>query len=158
MQMHTKDTPVHLEALTFDPNLLMPDDKHILERLHDTIAACTDNLERCRFNDLAKTLYEFVWHQFCDWYIEYAKIGLNAEDPARRAQTLAVMHYVFANALALLHPIIPFITEELWHAMGYGAEEDFIMAGHWPKAFDMDELGKWGIDRRTVEYVETSMT
>jgi len=154
MQMHTKDTPVHFKSLTFKPELLTPDDKHILARLHDAIAACTENLERCRFNDLAKTLYEFVWHQFCDWYIEYAKIGLNAEDPARRTQTLQVMHYVFANALTLLHPIIPFITEELWHAMGYGAEKDSIMAGPWPKAFDLDELGKWGIDSRTVEYVE----
>jgi len=154
MQMHAKDTPVQREAPSFNPDLLTPDDKHILAGLHDTIAACTENLERCRFNDLAKALYEFVWHQFCDWYIEYAKIGLNAEDPARRAQTLQVMHYVFANSLKLLHPIIPFITEELWHAMGYGAESDSIMAGPWPKAMDMDELGKWGIDGRTVEYVE----
>ncbi|MBI2438827.1 MAG: valine--tRNA ligase, partial [Lentisphaerae bacterium] len=148
MQLQTQDAPGRLAEMTFQSELLTPDDKHILARLHETIAQCAENLERCRFNDLAKTLYEFVWRQFCDWYIESAKIALNGADQARRAQTLLVMHYVFGNALMLLHPIIPFITEELWHALGYGAEDDFIINAPWPKAIALEELGKWGINDR----------
>jgi len=61
-------------------------------------------------------------HQFCDWYVEYSKDVLYGDDPARRAQALKVMRYVFSNSLRLLHPLMPFITEELWHAMQFGGE------------------------------------
>ena len=94
-------------------------------------------------------MYEFVWHQYCDWYVEHSKDTLYGADAARKAQTLNVMHYVFSTSLRLLHPIMPFITEELWHAMGYGGERDTIMLAPWPAALDEESLGRWGIDRRT---------
>jgi len=72
----------------------------------------------------------------------------------RREQTLAVMHAVFSASLKLLHPIVPFITEELWHTMGYGAAPDFILNAPWPKAMDADELAARGVESRWVEYVE----
>ena len=125
-----KESIIDIKNPTVHPELLRSDDKHILARLHETIASCTENLEWFRFNDVAKKLYDFVWHQFCDWYIEYAKIILNSNDDPSRKQVVQVMHYVFSNALRLLHPFIPFITEELWHELKFGKEDLIVSA--WP--------------------------
>src|SRR3989339_1507589 len=67
----------------FDAKLLSPDDRHILARLNEAIAGCMDNLDKCRFNDVAHVLYEFVWHQYCDWYVECSKDTLYGSDMAR---------------------------------------------------------------------------
>ena len=154
MQMHTKDAKVECANPSFDPALLSADDQHILAKLHETVAACTENLERFRFNDYAKALYDFMWHQYCDWYIEYSKQVLYGEDGPRRREVLKVMHTVFSQGLRLLHPLMPFLTEELWHGMGYNSTSESIMLAPWPKAKDVDELGEWGIRSQTVTYVD----
>ncbi len=139
----------------FDSRLLGPDDKHILARLNATVVACSENLERCRFNDAAKELYDFVWHQFCDWHIEYAKITLAGADAERREQVLMVLHHVFSSILRMLHPMVPFITEELWHAMGYGAEDKSIAFAPWPAPPGDDVLASgWGATGSISSYVE----
>jgi len=138
----------------FDAKLLSPDDRHILARLNEAIAGCMDNLDKCRFNDVAHVLYEFVWHQYCDWYVECSKDTLYGTDVARKENVLKVMNYVFSNALRLLHPIMPFVTEELWHEMGYGAEADSIMVAKWPVMVDEKTVAGWGIDAGIVEYVD----
>ncbi len=153
MQMHSASiATAALVVPTWDPARLRPDDQHIIAGLHKTIAACTDNLERSRFNDTAKDLYEFIWHQFCDWHIESAKIVFNGSDSAAKEQALRVMHYVFAQVLKLLHPLAPFITEELWHGMGYGAESETILFAPWPKA--LEDLAGLGVSAAMVDYVE----
>jgi len=158
MQMHSDSrTPARQTAGAApqpDPELLSPDDRHILARLDQTIREVTDNLEKYRFNDAARGVYEFLWHQYCDWYVEYAKPLLYGDAEPRRSQVLALMHFVFATALRLLHPLMPFLTEELWHAMGYGGAEDSIMVAPWPSALDRDRLAAWGVDEATAEYVE----
>ncbi|MFH0953463.1 MAG: valine--tRNA ligase [Verrucomicrobiota bacterium] len=154
MQMHTKDAPRDLGEPTFDPRRLSPDDQHIVARLQDTIAACTENLERFRLNDYAKAVYDFLWHQYCDWYVEYSKQVLYGSDEARKQDVLRVMHYVFSHALRLLHPLMPFLTEELWHGMGYQAKCESIMLAPWPKAMHHDELEEWGITSTVVAYVD----
>ncbi len=138
----------------FDPQQLASDDKHILWTLQNAIRQCTDNLEKLRFGDVAHVLYEFVWGQFCDWYIEYSKASLYGADPQRKNAVLKTLHYVFSNALRLLHPIMPFVTEELWHAMGYGTQNDFIMRAPWPESADDETLKAWGIARTDVDYVD----
>ncbi len=139
----------------FDPQLLGPDDKHILSRLNATVVACSENLERCRFNDAAKALYDFVWHQFCDWHIEYAKITLAGADAPRREQVLMVLHHVFSSILRMLHPMVPFITEELWHSMGYGAGDESIAFAPWPAPAGDDVLASgWGATDSISSYVE----
>jgi valyl-tRNA synthetase len=153
MQMHS--APVATAAMlspTWDTSRLRPDDQYIIAGLHKAIAACTENLERFRFNDAAKDLYEFVWRQFCDWHIESAKIVFNGSDPDATGQALRVMHYVFASILRLLHPLAPFITEELWHGMGYGAESETILFADWPKA--LADLSGLGVSAGMVAYVE----
>jgi len=138
----------------FDAKLLGPDDKHILAKLREAITAYNDNLEKCRFNDAAHVLYEFVWHQYCDWYVECSKDVLYGADIVRKENVLKVMNYVFSNALRLLHPMMPFVTEELWHEMAYGTEAESIMTAKWPEVVDDRTFSGWGIDSVVVEYVD----
>jgi valyl-tRNA synthetase len=138
----------------FDAALMSADDAHILRKLRETVQAVTDSLEKNRFNDAAHALYEFVWHQFCDWYVEYSKTVFYGDDPARKAHVLSVMRYVLSGALRLLHPIMPFLTEELWHAMGYGGENDYIMTAPWPEADGLKTLKSWGVTDARARFVE----
>ena len=133
---------------------LSPDEQFILSRLDGTIAACAENLGKYRFNDYAKCVYDFVWHQFCDWHIEYVKLPLGSGDEARRRESLRIMHHVFAHILKLLHPLAPFVTEELWHKMGYGGEDETIQNAPWPAPLGCDQLARLGVDQRAVAYVE----
>jgi valyl-tRNA synthetase len=151
MQMHTKDLAVDAENVKFDASRLSADDQHILARLHECIAACTENLEKFRFNDYAKALYEFLWHQFCDWYVEYSKQVFYGTDESRKQDVLNVMHHVFSNGLRLLHPLMPFLTEELWHGMGYNKSSETIMRAPWPKSVEVKSMG---IDSAVVDYVD----
>ncbi len=139
----------------FNKDLLTSDDMHILAKLDQAVTDCTDNLQKYRFNDAAHVLYEFVWHQYCDWYVEYSKEAFYGEDDARKEHVLAIMNHVLSNSLRLLHPFMPFITEELWHVMGFGAEDETIMHASWPEALGLLELEKkWGITPDIVEYVD----
>jgi len=154
LQMHTGEQAIEVGLPQFDPALLTADDQHILSLLHKTITDCDENIDRCRFNDYAKVLYEFFWHEFCDWYVEYAKQPLNGTDAARKGEVLKVMHYVLSRALCLLHPIMPFLTEELWQGMGYASMAESVMIARWPRAMDEEELASWGIQADAVAYVD----
>jgi valyl-tRNA synthetase len=156
MQMHSEGVPAAewSSSLELDAGLLTPDDKHILVRLNETIAACDDNLGKYRFNDAAHALYEFVRHQFCDLYVEYAKETLNGDDEARRQQVLKIMHYCFSTAIRLLHPMMPFVTEELWHSMGYAANSKTIMKAPWPQVLSDELMASAEITAEVVEYVD----
>jgi valyl-tRNA synthetase len=159
MQMQEKGegtvTELRPSALvpSLDPALLSADDLHILAKLSQTTESCTENLTRYRFNDAAQDLYGFIWHEYCDWYVEYSKEVLYGQDLTRRAEVLKVMHYAFSTALRLLHPFMPHLTEELWHGMGYGADDETIMTASWPKAL-ATELAQWGATKGRVEYVD----
>jgi len=80
-------------------------------------------------------LYDFFWHDLCDWYLEFSKSRLKDGDPAVR-QTL---YDVFRGSLQLLHPIMPFITEELWDRLGFGRGQGSILQSKWPEALALDE-------------------
>ena len=155
IQMQTKG-PAASDEPSFDAAQLSADDRHILSKLHAAIAACDENLARYRLNDYAKTMYEFLWHQFCDWYVEYAKQVLYGTDEKRKADALGVMHYVFSRALRLLHPLMPFLTEELWHGMGYASlhGDSYIMTEKWPEPRPEEDLHGWGITPELVSYVD----
>ena len=154
MQMHSGDGPGEFHAPDLNPALLASDDRHLLYSLYERVASVTENLEAFRFSDAARDLYDFVWHQFCDWYIEYAKTPMNGSDPLRKAEVLKVMHYAFAVSLKLLHPFIPFQTEELWQAMGYGKPGDFIMLASWPTRKDFARWPDIVGAARVAAYVE----
>ncbi|MFO1437687.1 MAG: valine--tRNA ligase [Verrucomicrobiaceae bacterium] len=131
--------------------LLSSDDKWILLRLNTAIAEVSTALEEYRFSDATATLYRFFWSEYCDWYIEASKAVLQGSDEKRKANTLAVIDFVLGHTLRLFHPFMPFITEELWHGMGFNADlpenqgGKSIMFAIWPKPLDADELAHFGI-------------
>jgi valyl-tRNA synthetase len=110
-----------------EPNL---EDRWILSRVNRTAAEVALAIEEYRFNDAASLVYQFTWHEFCDWYLELIKPFLYGDDQARRAATRATLREVFGRVLVLLHPFMPFVTEELWHKLP-GAEGS-IMKAVWP--------------------------
>jgi valyl-tRNA synthetase len=92
----------------------------ILSRLNRVVHDVNLAFEKYRFDDAANFVYQFFWGEFCDWYLEFAKLGLDFDDPTKQESTgaaLSTMLYVFESSLRLLSPFMPFITEELWHAV-----------------------------------------
>jgi len=94
-------------------------ERWILSRLNRTIEETRRAIETYRFNDAAQSLYQFTWHEFCDWYIEEAKIPLAAVDPNARLRTARILRHVLDALMRLLHPFIPFITEEIASRIPY---------------------------------------
>jgi valyl-tRNA synthetase len=86
-----------------------------------------------RFNEAASALYNFIWGSYCDWYLEFAKPFLQGEDSPARAETRAMAAHVLDRILVVLHPMAPFVTEELWARTGAGASGSFVMAQAWPE-------------------------
>ncbi len=97
------------------------EDRWILSRFHRTAREVNEALDTYRFDEAAHRVYTFFWGDFCDWYIELSKLRLNAEEPEVALAALAVLTTVFDGALRMLSPFMPFITEELWHAL-YGGK------------------------------------
>jgi len=107
-------------------------DRWIISRLQKTIANVTSSLEAYNFNESANIIYQFFWHEFCDWYIELAKPVLNSAD---RERVQKILVYVFEKFLRLLHPFMPFITEEMWQKIKEKCKdikEESIMISSWP--------------------------
>ena len=154
MQMNSQSSKIDITNPDFANMQLSPDDHHILAKLSEAIGKVHENLERYRFNDAALAIYDFMWHHFCDWYVEYSKSVFYGDNEQRKMEVECVMNYVFSNAIRLLHPFMPFITEELWHGMGYNSACETIMRAPWPKAFTYEERNAWGISAATVEYVD----
>jgi len=128
------------------PELLTNADRWILLKLNQAITEIDAAFAGYRFSEITQTLYRFFWNEYCDWYIESSKAILQGQDPHSKANTLAVIDFVLSHTLRLFHPFLPFITEELWHALGYSMDlpQDqggrTIMFAHWPKPFDHDFL------------------
>jgi valyl-tRNA synthetase len=134
-----------------DPALLTSDDRWILFRLDQALREIDAAFAEYRFSEIASTLHRFFWSEYCDWYVEASKAALYGADAARKANTLAVIDFVLSHTLRLLHPFLPFITEDLWHGLGYhqdlppdqgGAS---IMTAPWPKPFSREEREYFGL-------------
>ena len=107
-------------------------DRWILHRLNETIAEVTRHLNRYDFGEAGRVLYHFIWDEFCDWYIEFSKLSLYGEDEEAKRVTRAVLCHVLDRSLRLLHPFMPFITEEIWQKLpGTGPS---ISVAEWPVA------------------------
>ncbi len=108
-------------------------DRWIRSRLNAAIGAVRKALDRYRFNEAASAIYQFLWHEYCDWYLEIAKRALyRADAPAQRARTQVTLVEVLETTLRLLHPFMPFITEEIWQRLPHAGES--IMIAPFPKA------------------------
>ncbi|HSI67564.1 MAG TPA: class I tRNA ligase family protein, partial [Planococcus sp. (in: firmicutes)] len=106
-------------------------DSWILTRLNETIEQVTSLAERYEFGEVGRLLYNFIWDDFCDWYIEMAKLPLYGEDEDAKRMTRSVLAYVLDNTMRLLHPFMPFITEEIWQNLPTQGESITIAA--WPQ-------------------------
>jgi valyl-tRNA synthetase len=107
------------------------------------VAAVTEGIEQQRFNDAASAAYHFVWHTFCDWYLELAKPILNGADEAARTETRAMLAWTFDRILTLLHPFMPFLTEELWWRTGEaaGGRDEMLIVAPWPDLVGVEDPG-----------------
>jgi len=121
----------YLEIDLNEINLELPE-KWILNRQQNAIKEVNRQLDRFHFNEAAKVMYEFVWSDYCDWYIEIAKTRFNSDDTKLANMARAVSVHVLRNILALLHPYAPFITEELWSHFKREDDKDLIVSD-WPK-------------------------
>ena len=160
-----------------DPSLLTSYDKWILLKLDQAICEITTAFAEYRFNEASQTLYRFFWSEYCDWYVEASKAILSrplAQDnaptlsrsdaplnelKARRANTIAVLDFILSHTLRLFHPFLPFITEDLWHGMGY--YEDMpenqggrtIMFAPWPRPLNEDFRAHYSLDASYLDAV-----
>ena len=109
------------------PETLTLEDRWILTKFNDLAAAVTENLEKFELGIAVQKLYDFIWDDFCDWYIELSKIRLQGEG---RIDALRVLVYTMTGMLKLLHPFMPFITEEIWQSLPHTG--DALMCAKWP--------------------------
>ncbi|MGE5842211.1 MAG: valine--tRNA ligase [Deltaproteobacteria bacterium] len=124
-------------------------DRWILSRLHQVSEEVTKALEEYRFNDGASLCYQFVWHEFCDWYLEMAKEGIYSENGTVRQSTLSVLVAALKAVVKLLHPFMPFVTEEIWQRLP--GVQGSIMTAPFPKA------AEFPFDARVVEEMNLVM-
>lgn len=140
----------------FDPSApsKAPDslaEKWIKARLNKTIADVRASLDEYRFNDAAAAIYHFIWHEYCDWYLEISKPALYGKvGPEQKQVTQRTLKEVFSTMLKLLHPFMPFVTEELWQAL-HNSDEHSIMIASFPEIQDT-----WD-DQASVEEMEMLM-
>ena len=114
-------------------------EKWIKAKLNETVAAVTRSLDEYRFNDASAAIYNFIWHEYCDWYLEISKPALYGKISAgQKHATQRTMKEVFGVMLQLLHPFMPFVTEELWQAL-HNSDEHSIMVSRFPEANDTQE-------------------
>ncbi len=135
-----------------DPLLLTSDDKWILLRLDQAIREVTQALADYKFSDATAALYRFFWSEYCDWYVEASKAAFYGTDEKLKVNKLAVIDFVLGHQLRLFHPFLPFITEELWHGMGFSKDMPenqggkTIMFATWPKVFTDEEKTYFQLD------------
>ena len=116
------------------PEKLELEDKWVLSRLNTLIREVTDNLEAYELGVASAKIYDFIWDTYCDWYIELTKTRLNGEDEAAKLAAENVLCYVLLRIMELLHPFMPFITEEIWQALPH--EGDYLITAKWPEYQD----------------------
>ncbi|MCY0875068.1 MAG: valine--tRNA ligase [Firmicutes bacterium] len=112
-------------------------ERYILHRLGETAQTVTAQLEAYQFPEAGKTIYEFFWSDFCDWYIELAKVGLYREGDEAKNSVRQTLLYVMDQALRLLHPFMPFVTEAIWQSLAH--DGDTIMQAAWPRDLMLED-------------------
>jgi valyl-tRNA synthetase len=114
------------------PSLPLPE-RYIISKCHQLIADVTNAIENYDFGEAGKRLYDFLWEEFADWYVEISKTRLRSTNLETRNMAAGVLHHVWDSSLRLLHPYMPFITEVLWHHVN-PSEDGSLMVAQWPSA------------------------
>jgi valyl-tRNA synthetase len=124
------------EPMDLEKTELRLPEKWILSKFNQAIDGTTDGLDAFRFSETSLALYDFFWHTFCDWYVEIAKIELVKENNPYKNTVQNVLAKVLKESLIMLHPYIPFVTEEIYQGMPFTAKTESIMVEKWPVADD----------------------
>ena len=133
-------------------NKLQEEDKWILFKLNETIKDVTENLNKYEIGFGAQRIYDFVWDEYCDWYIEMVKSRLYGEDKDSKDTAEAVLLYVLKDILKILHPFMPYITEEIWQHLP--SNEKALIVTNWPVyKNDMDYLSSV----ESIEYIKIAI-
>ena len=140
------------ESAPFIPEKLALEDKWVLTKFNNVVKEVTDNLDKFELGIAVQKLYDFIWDILCDWYIEICKIRLSASDEELKKNARAVLVYVMSNTLKLLHPFMPFITEEIWQTLPHDGES--IMVSPWPV---YDEKYVFTRDEENMEHIMTAV-
>ena len=130
-QMHIKDADPAITAVAADPAGLPLPHRWILSRTNETIRQVRAAMDGYNFNDIASSIYQFTWHEFCDWYLEWIKSDLYGDDEQARQNARGVLLCVLENILKMMHPITPFVTEEIWSQLP--GERGTIMLESFPE-------------------------
>ena len=130
------------------PKKLYTSDKWILNRFNNVTAAVTENLEKFELGMAVSKLYDFIWDDFCDWYIELAKIRMNGADDESAESARRVLVWTMSNTLKLLHPFMPYITEEIWQTLPHDGEA--LIVAKWP---EYDEALSFPQEAKNLENV-----
>ena len=130
------------------PKKLYTSDKWILNRFNNVTAAVTENLEKFELGMAVSKLYDFIWDDFCDWYIELAKIRMNGADVESAESARRVLVWTMSNTLKLLHPFMPYITEEIWQTLPHDGEA--LIVAKWP---EYDEALSFPQEAKNLENV-----
>lgn len=130
------------------PKKLYTSDKWILNRFNNVTAAVTENLEKFELGMAVSKLYDFIWDNFCDWYIELAKIRMNGADEESADSARRVLVWTMSNTLKLLHPFMPYITEEIWQTLPHDGEA--LIVAKWP---EYDEALSFPQEAKNLENV-----
>ena len=140
-----------------EPNInqLELSDKWILSRFNQTVKQTREDMDNYGIGEAAKGIYEFIWGDFCDWYIELAKPRLQGENNASRQVSQQTLAYVLEGILKLLHPFMPHITEEIWHSLTQTGEEDCLALQPYPvvvedEILEVQRLGKFVNDPDSI--------
>ncbi|RLB10870.1 MAG: valine--tRNA ligase, partial [Deltaproteobacteria bacterium] len=113
------------------------EDRWIITRLSKVVKEVSEAIENYRFNEAAGACYQFVWHEFCDWYVEMSKWYLYGNEKQKKKNTLTTLLNVLSAVLRLLHPFMPFVTEEIWQKLP--GKRESIMVSKFPEAEDFFE-------------------
>ncbi|MGN0847913.1 MAG: class I tRNA ligase family protein, partial [Kiritimatiellia bacterium] len=149
MQMQAEANGFDLAAAApIDGAELSSDDRHMLVACEKACEKVDDLLRKYRIQDAALAVYDFFWTQICDWYVEYAK------DAPNKKAAFAILRDVFWKALRLLHPYMPFVTEEVAHQLGFLKEGETILRAAFPKGYTDEEKSAWGLTDEVYDFVE----
>jgi valyl-tRNA synthetase len=143
-QMHGPSEP----APQIDKQTLSIYGLELLARLNETIDAIDVAYREYQFNTVAQRLYDFVWSDYCDWFVEAAKTDIFGEDEIKKKSALAVMDFVLSATLRLLHPFMPYISEELWSLLGFGTGS--IQFAESPEKAALDQVSNLQAHRQLV--------
>jgi valyl-tRNA synthetase len=125
MNLKPEDVDTDLCVFFKGAKLSLPD-RWILSRFYSTLGYVTECLDEYKFNEAANAIYEFIWHEFCDWYIEIAKVTI-----AEKSSQI-ILYKILEKSLRMLHPIMPFVTDEIWRKLPRKTPVDSIMIQNWP--------------------------